>query len=512
MDEAVAEKRITIDAAPAQTSEKKKKTHRRKKTADVPFVSKAVDKEIRDYQILAAKFPPLKHEELIEASKQFVVGRDAEIHLDEYTLANKILGGDWSATNLTSCRDLVINAFKSYNKWRKETLCPRNVQDVISLELGDKFVIQPFNLDDVVDVNIYGNAPWLEPLTIRDIASEDEIEEAKHSNQVFTRIVNKWYKELEKNLPIPYPKDVTDRMLKNIKEMEKNYTQYMASIRIMDKAQYRELSKKAERGNLALEKVVNHNLQLAMSRISKILCVNTKTTRVPIEELIAVANLGLVMGARQFDPYQGRHFSTYATYHIDGQLFNYVNGWDDTCGLKGLTPHEQKQFTTICNVQQYILRRYKYIPTLLEVQSVTGISKAIIAKRLSTPMIKMQNIHQPIRTTKAYDDFTIAETLKSDTDIETEMNQSEYSTLLHVMRSIIQQLASLHREVLLLMTGIVVNEDEPGRIPPRSAQQIGKALGMSPERVNTVYVEALAELRQQLENRGYDATVLGYLE
>lgn len=475
---------------------------KRKQAAQTPFVSKAADKEIRDYQLLASKFAPMDHEEFIEVSKEFVKGRDAGVKIAENALADFVLDGDWSASSIKEHESELIAAFEANYDWIKQTT---TAKDLINRAYGKGFDLLPDNIDDVSDINVLAKQTWLEPMTLRTIAGDDDLlKRAKTSKTAFSQLHDKWMRAIEKAVPTQEPKDVCDRWKSDTAQMKEHFTQFVDSIRINDKSEKRRLSRLRSRGEDALEKMINHNLQLAMSRISKVLRSNTKTRKVPIDELIAVANLGLVLGARQFDPYQGRRFSTYATFHIDGQLSDYVNNYDETCGIKGLTPHEQKQFSTIKTIQQHFRKRYGYDPSNLEVQSITGISADIIEKRLGTPMVKTQNIHAPIKTAKADDEFTLADMLASEEDIDASLNRERYTDLMDCLHSVIGRLDDKHREVLMLKTGIELDEDTVKTSSPMHFTAIAQQLGITNSDAQRTYEESVEEIGKALRLRGYD--------
>ena len=472
----------------------------------MPFVSKAVDREIRDYQIMASKFPPMEHEEFIATSKKFVEGRAAGVKLDEHDLADFVLGGDWSVDNIKTVQQYMTDVFEQKYELMRNVTTPEAFVDAI---YGKRFKLTPENISDVADININEKQPWLPVKTLRDIIGDDALlAQSSISKTAFSQVHDRWIKAMADSLPEQEPKDVADCWRNDIEEMKRHYTAFMSSIRIETKKERHRLVLVKNRGDEALEAIINHNLQLAMSRISKILKTNTRTKMVPIEELIAVANYGLVLGARQFDPYQGRHFSTYATFHIDGQLYDYVNNYDETCGIKGLTPHEQKQFSTIKTIQQHFAKRYGYDPSNLEVQSVTGIAADIIAKRLSTPMVKMQNIQSPIRTSKTDDSFTLSDMLASDDDIDTIMRQETNNGMVTCLRDAINGLEGAEKTILLGRTGIDISQDEIANISIKPMTVLANECGITVKEAQRTYDAAIKKVMNYLILHGYDGTTL----
>jgi hypothetical protein len=68
------------------------------------------------------------------------------------------------------------------------------------------------------------------------------------------------------------------------------------------------------------EQLVTENLKLAFSRANRY----AARTRMPLDDLEAAAYVGLVRGARAFDPARGWTFSTCAVRFIDGAILRYL--------------------------------------------------------------------------------------------------------------------------------------------------------------------------------------------
>lgn len=68
------------------------------------------------------------------------------------------------------------------------------------------------------------------------------------------------------------------------------------------------------------EQLVTDNLKLAFSRANRY----AAKTRMPLDDLEAAAYIGLVNGARRFDPARGWTFSTCAVRFIDGAILRYL--------------------------------------------------------------------------------------------------------------------------------------------------------------------------------------------
>lgn len=187
------------------------------------------------------------------------------------------------------------------------------------------------------------------------------------------------------------PKDVHDVVTADILQMEDSYDLFLAT-RNLDRAAQRRLARLEEAGNEALEKMVNHNLQFAMACVGKMMRRNRRAKLIGAKELIAVANVGLVLGARQYDPDSDKAFTTYAAYHINGQLYDYLNREDGNMGIKAATLHEQKQIIAIRLISESFRERYGRSPSVREISSLTHISPDRVVSRMEMPAIKTQSI------------------------------------------------------------------------------------------------------------------------
>ena len=388
------------------------------------FVSKADTKEMRDYQVMASKYPPLQKEDLIEVSRRFIEGRRASVTLMENEVIGAIIDGQWDAD---MDRDAVIEAFRNY--------------------------------------------------------SENEYAEGR------------------------MPKDVHDVVVKDLLEMEDSYELFMET-RNLDRATIRHLRRIEDEGNAALEDMVNHNLQFAMACVGKMMRRNRRAKLIGAKELIAVANVGLVLGARQYDPESNKAFTTYAAFHINGQLYEYLNREDGNMGIRAATLHEQKQIISIKQISESFKSRYGREPNVAEISSLTHISQDRVINRMNTPTIKTQSIFSKGKGEEGEEqEVFLPDLVMSDNNgVETEWASQGKA---EAMASGIEGLDDLpwpQGDIIRMHIGLSSDNGEEKKA--MTIKQIARELQLTPHSVERELHDGLMTLKASLNDAGLDDYVL----
>lgn len=484
------------------------------------FISRADSADLRSYQNLASKFPPLRHEQIVVRSRTFIEGRNAEISLDEADIINSILSGlpisnfevdergrlteyKWSDEDLLANKDDILHAYENHIKWLNE-----KTSNIAILKMSAAGMT--FQESVKSDLNIFAAFPWLSPVHLSDIIPEAFTMPDARLEQERFGLIAKLDKTIAKIRPANMLKDVSDRWKVCLSECKDHFLAHVRTLPVKRVAR-RRAARKIEAGNIALEEIINHNLQLAMSRVGKYMKSNQRAQQIGVADLIGAANMGLVLGARQFDPEMGNKFSTYAAYHIDGQLLEILAIEDGKSGIKGLSPHEKKQLGTITSVRATFRKIYHRVPTISELQSVSGISRAIIEKRLAAPKISTQSINAPVKNKADGDDsIMLSEIIASDKTVDSEVAASDMLKIMEDLKIEIRNLPPIHRRVIAGKTGISLDANSEGST--KTLKALAEELGISTNEVNTRYHDALATLRKHLEQRGWEPDALPFLD
>lgn len=298
------------------------------------------------------------------------------------------------------------------------------------------------------------------------------------------------------------PKDVHDIMLDELAQLEADYDLFVDTRRLGEQ-EIRALSREKERGDSALDDMVNHNLQFAMSCVGKMMKSNRRAKVIGAKELIAVANVGLVLGARQYDPDSGRAFTTYAAYHINGQLYDYLNREDGNMGIRSATLYEQKQIITIRQLCESFKERYGREPRIREITSLTHISPDRVVARLATPTVRTQSIYAAGRSGKPGEDgdgeVFIPDITVTGDGVQEAMRGDLMDDAMATVLLGIAKLPPTQARIVRMMSGL---EGEDGK--PMTSRQIAKELGLSQGVVERETSAALVALRGRLVARDID--------
>ena len=175
---------------------------------------------------------------------------------------------------------------------------------------------------------------------------------------------------------------------------------------------------------------------------------------VPIEELIAAGNLGLVEAALRFDPSRGVKFVTYADWWIRKTMLHAIQ--------------DQAPMVRIPRYSQERRRR-------------DAQSSQLPPYRLAV------SLDQP---TTSDGDRTLADGLAS-SDRESDPGELVWSDYARHLRRRLEELTPREREVLVLRFGFLGAD-------PMSLREIGREIGLSRERVRQIERRALDRLRDLL--------------
>lgn len=476
-----------------------KKKEKAQKT--ISFVSKADTAELRAYQRQAALFPPLSHREILSLSEKFIEGRNALIALEEAELLMNICNNDLSDKTLTNKKEEVFAAYKTQISYMKDPIEPLTIISRIVSENGN-------NIDELYEKRCENLLPelfWQSPVSITSICPQccdmTKAEFAAEQSNIILDVIT----YIEKHYSKTAPKDVIDIWKQRYNEIKKHYPSALKSLPITP-TQQRKAHRKAEIGQQALDSIVNHNLQLAMSRVGKMMKTSQRAQQLEISDLIGAANIGLIMGARQFDPTKNRKFSTYAAFHIDGQLHDFINIEDGKSGIKGLSLHEQKQLNTLITIKTTFKKMFGREATLKELQSLSGISLNIISKRLTAPTIKTQSIHAPIGKDVDEDNVMLADIIESSENVDSALNKSEVDKIMQDILYEIDLLPSEQRKAIYIKTGLGDNFTTKPITSRKAAAAYGD--GITVKEFNEIYNRGMNHLKNRLELRGWNTDCL----
>jgi len=236
-----------------------------------------------------------------------------------------------------------------------------------------------------------------------------------------------------------------------------------------------ELAKRIERGDMrAKERMINCNLRLVVS-IAK----RYRTQGITLGDLVQEGVLGLIRAAEKFDWRKGFKFSTYATWWIRQAVQRGVANKARTIRIPvHIVEREQK----IARATRELVAELEREPTNED-----------ISDRSKLPLVQVEEVRAAARAVASTDAPVGDDGDASFGDLfaaggPTTEDEAEGALRNDAVRRAVAKLPDRERDVISLRFGL------SGDGQPASLEAIGKALGITRERVRQIETEALRRL------------------
>ena len=258
--------------------------------------------------------------------------------------------------------------------------------------------------------------------------------------------------------------------------------------RLLTAAQEVALAKRIERGDhAAKEEMINCNLRLVIS-IAK----RYQGHGVPLLDLIQEGVIGLNRAVEKFDWRRGFKFSTYATWWIRQACQRAISNLSTTIRIP---THVHERRVKLARARQKLETERGIPPTAEELAEATGLELHYVEEALAAVSASV-SLNQPIGSNE---DGEFGD-LFSDPLALDPAEEAGAALQRQSIRLAVAALPEQERRVIELRYGIDGD--------PQSLESIGRALGLSRERIRQLEAAALAKLGDELTGFPLDEDML----
>lgn len=205
----------------------------------------------------------------------------------------------------------------------------------------------------------------------------------------------------------------------------------------------------------------------------------------PLDDLVAEGNIGLMKAVERFDPSKGGKLSTYAAWWIKQSMKRALANQGRTIRLP---VHMKEKIAKMTRISAALSEELGRDPTVDEISELTGIPASKLAA-LSEASLRPASLDAPIGEGESR--MTYGETVK-DEGMESPDASTSGSELIDHLDGLLGELDERERRIIDLRFGL------NGR-RSRTLVEVGQEFGVTRERIRQLQNVALAKMRRALE-------------
>ena len=244
------------------------------------------------------------------------------------------------------------------------------------------------------------------------------------------------------------------------------------------------------RDKFAAEQLISSHLRMVVS-----VAYDFKNYGIPVSELIASGNVGLMQALQKFDPDRGFRFSTYAMFWVRAEIYDHIlNNWSMV--RIGTSANQKKIFFGLTRAKRAlgIMDNNLSDDQLLQLSEKLDVPAAEIQKMATRMSARDLSLNAPARSDES-DSADYLSNLASDEEgIEDKIERMQFRQFGHeLLQKHLANLPERDREILIARR---LSD------PVQTLEQLSEQYGVSRERIRQIEERAFAKLQAAILAEG----------